>query len=63
MTDPNGLQMRPAPERVAVLVDASIATLHRRYPQAMWLDEQHVRRVAAEEVLAELRGRPLDFIP
>jgi hypothetical protein len=51
--------MMPTPGRIAVLVEQSIAILHRRYPDAKWLSEEHVRRLAAEEVMAELRGKPL----
>ncbi|MGI8829807.1 MAG: hypothetical protein ACR2I5_08590 [Candidatus Limnocylindria bacterium] len=47
------------PKHVAGHVTLSILLLHHRYPEAKWLSEEDVRRVAAEEVMAELRGKPL----
>ncbi len=47
------------PERVGVLVNLVILGLYRRRPDAKRLPEELVRRLAAEEVMAELRGKPL----
>ncbi len=50
--------MMPPPKQIGALVTLAILLLHRRRPEAKWLTEEHVRRVAAEEVMAELRGKP-----
>ncbi len=50
-----GSTARPA---FAGLVTLAILLLHRRHPEAKWLSEEHVRRVAAEIVFEELRGKP-----
>ena len=52
-----GSTARPA--AFAGLVTLAILLLHRRHPDAKRLSEEHVRRLAAEEVMAELRGKPL----
>ena len=46
------------PDRVGGLVSLAILELHRRHPEAKRFSEEHVRRLAAEEVMAELRGKP-----
>lgn len=44
--------MMPTPECIAVLVEQTIATLHRGYPEeAKWLSAEHVGRLAAAEVM------------
>ena len=47
------------PDRVGVLITLAVLELHRRHPEAKRHPEEHVRRLAAEEVMAELRGKPL----
>ncbi len=47
----------PPPEHVGGLVNPLILGLYRRRPEAKWLSEEHVRRVAAEIVFEELRGK------
>jgi hypothetical protein len=50
--------MMPPPENVGVLVTLAVLGLYRRRPDAKRLSEEDVRRVAAEIVFEELRGKP-----
>ncbi len=51
------------PDRIGVLVTLAILQLYRQHPEAKRHPEEHVRRLAAEEVMAELRGKPPVIFP